>query len=130
MTAMITTQQTTPGASHMATPTMEPTPLTRFGQMAKDHWKEFQPRRYRELEANGTLLEELLSAQTQTLDAIERYKKSLKKGYPPPETTDTMKQIQYQNWLQKTAEEVILPQFILLEPDSEWEAMDRVESER
>ena len=107
----------------------ESTPLTQFGQMAKQHWKEFQPRMYRELEAKGTLMEELLNAQTQTLDAIDRYKDRLKGNHPPPQTTDTMALLQYQTWLQKTAEEVILPQYILLEPDSEWEEAEKREAE-
>jgi hypothetical protein len=85
--------------------------------MAKAHWLEFLPQMYRRMESDGTLMDELVQAQTATEEAIDRYKDQLMRLHPPPQTRDTVKLLQYQTWLQKTAEEVILPQFILMSPE-------------
>ena len=44
--------------------------LNRFGLMAKEHWKEYRPRMYKELEDSGQLEERLYQAQEQTADML------------------------------------------------------------
>ncbi len=45
--------------------------LTAYGLMAKRHWQEYCPQRYRDLEMAGTLEEALFEAQETTLDEME-----------------------------------------------------------
>lgn len=45
-------------------------PLTRFGLMAKRHWKIYLPTLYRELEKEGTLEEALYEAQENTKELL------------------------------------------------------------
>ena len=46
------------------------TPLTQYGKMAENHWREFLPRMVRELEVNGRLHEMLLEAEEKTKDEM------------------------------------------------------------
>ena len=45
--------------------------LTAYGLMAKRHWQEYFPQRYRNLEMAGTLKEALFEAQETTQDEME-----------------------------------------------------------
>lgn len=40
--------------------------LTRYAQMAKDHWKEYRPKEYAELERTGKLTEAVQEADERT----------------------------------------------------------------
>ncbi len=51
--------------------------LTAYGLMAKRHWQEFCPQRYRNLEMAGTLEEALFEAQEMTLDEMEALTRKL-----------------------------------------------------
>ena len=46
------------------------TPLTQYGKMAENHWREFLPRMVRELEVTGRLHEMLLEAEEKTKDEM------------------------------------------------------------
>ena len=74
---------------------------------------------YRELKQSGQLLSYLLDVEERTDEAVDQVRASLKKSKPlPKETTNFLEVLAYQNWLQRTSEELVLQEFILL-PDEE-----------
>jgi hypothetical protein len=79
--------------------TQSPTKLNRYGLMAKQAWKEQRPRMYTRLLKSGRLEAQLLRAQDQAHIAANNL---MDQGYRLPE-----------------AEEIFLPEFILLPSEKE-----------
>lgn len=80
--------------------------LLAYGRMAEAHWREHLPRKVRELEASGRLLEALLEAQERTLDEMESLMRDLRKqGLTPQQAHD-------QAW------EMVRERYILLPPET------------
>jgi len=75
---------------------MELSPLAR---KAKQHWKEFRPTLYKELEADGTLEQALENAAQQTLNEIDELMNAGMFDYE--------------------AEEIVYPKYILLRDENE-----------
>ncbi len=93
--------------------------LGKYGKLAEKHLKEHQPKVYRELKQSGQLLSYLLDVEERTDEAVDQVRASLKKSKPlPKETTIFLEILAYQNWLQRTSEELVLQEYILL-PDEE-----------
>ena len=93
--------------------------LGKYGNMAEKHLKEHLPKVYQELKQSGQLLSYLLDVEERTDEALDQVRASLKKSKPlPKETTNFLEVLAYQNWLQRTSEELVLQEFVLL-PDEE-----------
>jgi hypothetical protein len=75
--------------------------------MAKRHWREFCPQRYRRLEAEGRLEEMLFEAQETTLDEMEILTRKMER-----EQQMTPGQAQTAAW------ELVREKYILLPPES------------
>src|ERR1700736_5098563 len=80
--------------------------LTQYGLMAERHWREFQPKMVRELEAKGTLMESLFEAQERTIGEMEALTRRLE-----TEQKLTPQQAHDQAW------EMIREKYILLPPE-------------
>ena len=52
-------------------------PLTQYGRMAEQHWREFLPKLVRDLEAKGQLRQRLLEAEEKTKDEMATLRSSL-----------------------------------------------------
>ena len=81
--------------------------LTAYGLMAKRHWQVFCPRRYRQLEAEGTLEEMLFEAQETTLDEMEVLTRKMEREHQMTP-----------GQAQTTAWELVREKYILLLPES------------
>jgi hypothetical protein len=68
--------------------------------MALNHWKKWRPKEYRQMQKDGTLNEE---AQKASKEAARQVGSLMEAGYQKHE-----------------AEEVVLPELILLPPESKW----------
>ena len=80
-------------------------PLTQYGKMSENHWREFLPRMVRELEVNGRLYEMLLEAEEKTKDEMATLRIQLmKQGL-------TADQAHRQAW------EMVREKYILLPPE-------------
>ena len=74
--------------------------LNQWAQMAESHWKKFLPKMYRDLEQKGTLEQELIKAGQQTEEMLVNL-------------------VSDGGLRHNEALEIVLPQFILLTPESE-----------
>jgi hypothetical protein len=79
---------------------LEKTPMNHWSKMAKVHWKKYLPRKYKLLEEQGTLEQELTKAGEQAEEMLANLVSD--GGMRPNE-----------------AQEIVLPQFILLPPESD-----------
>ena len=81
------------------------TPLTQYGKMAENHWREFLPMMVHELEVTGRLQEMLLEAEEKTKDEMATLRVQLmKQGL-------TADQAHRQAW------EMVREKYILLPPE-------------
>ncbi len=79
--------------------------LTQYGRMAEKHWREFLPKRVRELETKGQLQEALYEAEEKTKDEMDEAIRGFRKrGYTPQQAHDT-------------AWEIVRERYILLPPE-------------
>jgi len=93
--------------------------LGKWGNMADRHLEEHLPKVRRELKKKGELQSYLLNVQKSTVNALESVIDQLKKSRPPPsESSDHLQLIQYESWLERTSEELVLQEYVLL-PDAE-----------
>ncbi len=91
--------------------------LGKYGNWADRHLEEFLPQVRRELKQSGQLMNYLLNVQGDTLSALEAVRDQLKKQRPPPpKGGDHLQLVQYESWLKRTSEELVLQEFVLL-PD-------------
>ena len=74
--------------------------LNQWAQMAESHWEKFLPKMYRDLEQKGTLEQELIKAGQQTEEMLVNL-------------------VSDGGLRHNEALEIVLPQFILLTPESE-----------
>ena len=81
--------------------------LTQYGLMAERHWREFQPKMVREMEAKGTLMEALFEAQETTIEEMETLTRQLE-----TEQQMTPQQAHDRAW------EMIREKYILLPPEA------------
>ena len=80
-------------------------PLTQYGRLAENHWREFLPRMVAELETKGLLSQMLREAEVKTaleMDALRR--QFIHQGLTPPQAHD-------QAW------EMVRERYILLPPE-------------
>ena len=81
-------------------------PLTQYGLMAEQHWREFRPRMVAELEATNQLHAMLLTTEEQTEMELDRLRRQLmKQGLSPQQAHD-------QAW------EMVREKYIFLPPES------------
>ncbi len=93
--------------------------LGKYGNWADRHLEEFLPQVRRELKKKGELQSYLLNVQGDTLSALENVRNQLKEKRPPPKKgSDPLQLVQYESWLKRTSEELVLQEFVLL-PDAE-----------
>ena len=93
--------------------------LGKYGKLAEKHLKEHLPKVRRELKQSGQLQSYLLNVQNDTLSALESVRNQLREQRPPPpKNSDHLELVQYESWLKRTSEELVLPEFVLL-PDEE-----------
>ena len=81
-------------------------PITQFGRMAEQHWREFRPKMVAELEATGRLHAVLLEAEEQTeteLDSLRRH--FIQQGLTP-------RQAHQRAW------EIVRERYLFLPPES------------
>ena len=79
--------------------------LTQYGRMAEKHWREFLPKKVRELEAKGQLREALSDAEEKTKDEMDQAIRDFRKqGYTPQQAHDS-------------AWEIVRERYILLPPE-------------
>ena len=92
--------------------------LGKYGNWADRHLEEHLPKVHRELKKSGQLESYLLNVQKSTVNALESVRSQLKKQRPPaPESSDHLQLIQYESWLERTSEELVLQEYVLL-PDA------------
>ncbi len=80
-------------------------PLTQYGRMAENHWREFCPRLVADLEATGHLHEMLLEAEERTereLDSLRRH--LIQQGLTPQQAHDRAWEIVRERYLFLPAE--------------------------
>src|ERR1043166_9112073 len=82
------------------------TPLTQYGRMAEQHWREHRPKMVRELEQKGLLHQMLLEAEEKTKDEMATLRIQLMKQGA------TAQQAHDQAW------EMVREKYILLPPES------------
>ena len=93
--------------------------LGKYGNWADRHLEEHLPQVRRELKKSGQLQSYLLNVQQSTLSALESVRNQLRKQRPPPKKgSDPLQLVQYESWLMRTSEELVLPEYVLL-PDEE-----------
>ncbi len=93
--------------------------LGKYGNWADRHLEEFLPEVRRELKQSGQLMNYLMNVQGDTLSALENVRGQLRKRRPPPKKgSDPLQLVQYESWLKRTSEELVLQEFVLL-PDEE-----------
>ncbi len=93
--------------------------LGKYGNWADRHLQEHLPQVRRELKKSGQLQSYLLNVQQSTLSALERVRDQLKEQRPPPpKGSDPLQLVQYESWLKRTSEELVLQEYVLL-PDEE-----------
>ncbi len=80
-------------------------PLTQYGRMAEQHWREHRPKMVRELEQTGRLHQMLLEAEEKTKDEMATLRTDLM------QRGSTAQQAQTQAW------EMVREKFILLPPE-------------
>lgn len=80
-------------------------PLTQYGRMAEQHWREHRPKMVRELEQTGRLHQMLLEAEEKTKDEMVTLRTDLM------QRGSTAQQAQTQAW------EMVREKFILLPPE-------------
>ena len=80
-------------------------PLTQYGRMAENHWREFCPRLVADLEATGHLHEMLLEAEERTereMDSLRRH--LIQQGLTPQQAHDRAWEIVRERYLFLPAE--------------------------
>ena len=93
--------------------------LGKYGNWADRHLEEHLPQVRRELKKSGQLQSYLLNVQQSTLSALESVREQLREKRPPPKKgSDPLQLVQYESWLKRTSEELVLQEFVLL-PDAE-----------
>ncbi len=93
--------------------------LGKYGNWADRHLEEFLPQVRRELKKSGQLQSYLLNVQQSTVNALERVRKQLREQRPPPPpSSDHLQHVQYESWLMRTSEELVLQEYVLL-PDAQ-----------
>ncbi len=93
--------------------------LGKYGDRADRHLEEHLPQVRRELKKAGQLQSYLLNVQNDTLSALESVRNQLREQRPPPKKgSDPLQLVQYESWLKRTSEELVLQEFVLL-PDEE-----------
>ena len=81
-------------------------PLTQYGRMAEQHWREFLPKMVTELEAKGQLRAMLLEAEAQTAKELDSLRQHfLQQGL-------TAQQAQHRAW------EIVRERYIFLPPET------------
>lgn len=79
--------------------------LTQYGRMAEKHWREFLPKKVRELEAQGQLQEMLMEAEEKSKDEMHQaIRDFIKQGYTHQQAHDA-------------AWEIVRERYILLSPE-------------
>lgn len=78
------------------------TPLTQYGRMAENHWREYRPKMVREMEQKGILHQMLLEAEEKTKDEMAALRTQLM------QQGSTAQQAQTQAW------EMVREKYILL----------------
>jgi len=81
------------------------TPLTQYGRMAEQHWREHRPKMVRELQAKGLLHQMLLEAEEKTKDEMATLRTDLM------QRGSTAQQAQTQAW------EMVREKYVLLPPE-------------
>ena len=82
------------------------TPLTQYGRMAEQHWREHCPQMVRELERKGLLHQMLLEAEEKTKDEMTTLRTQLM------QQGSTAQQAHTQAW------EMVREKYLLLPPES------------
>ncbi len=82
------------------------TPLTQYGRMAEQHWREFLPKMVRELERKSLLHQMLVEAEEKTKDEMATLRTQLM------QQGSTAQQAHTQAW------EMVREKFILLPPET------------
>lgn len=80
-------------------------PLTQYGRMAEQHWRDYRPKMVRELQAKGLLHQMLLEAEEKTKDEMATLRTDLM------QRGSTAQQAQTQAW------EMVREKYILLPPE-------------
>ena len=83
-------------------------PLGKYGIKYRKWLEETQPGQYAILSTNLELMALCQQLEQEANDYEETVLTRLRRVTPPPKTEDIMQQIQYNNWLLKTAEEITL----------------------
>ncbi len=92
--------------------------LGKYGNWADRHLEEHLPQVRRELKKSGQLQSYLLNVQQSTVNALERVRSQLREQRPPPpKNSDHLQLVQYESWLKRTSEELVLQEYVLL-PDA------------
>ena len=82
------------------------TPLTQYGRMAEQHWREHCPQMVRELERKGLLHQMLLEAEEKTKDEMTTLRTQLM------QQGSTAQQAHTQAW------EIVREKYLLLPPEA------------
>jgi len=82
------------------------TPLTQYGRMAEQHWREHCPQMVRELERKGLLHQMLLEAEEKTKDEMTTLRTQLM------QQGSTAQQAHTQAW------EMVREKYLLLPPEA------------
>lgn len=91
------------------------TTLNRYGQMARDHWQQYRPRQTKTLTEQGQLMSSLMAAQTHMEIALSNLLAQWLRERPLP--ANPLARLQEMQMRILEAEEILLPQYILLPVD-------------
>lgn len=100
-----------------------------YKRLALSHWAKYLPKMTAGLAKEGKLKAAAEAAALQTLTAERQIREELLKKNPPPES-DFLKKVQHLEWAKKTAEEMVLQEWILLPAEKEVTERDLSETFR
>jgi hypothetical protein len=86
--------------------------LTKFGLLRKQYLKEQFPARYNSLCMTEELMRHCLDIQEQALEMKDTLTEQLRRQYKPPEKTDFMANVRYNNQISDMADEIVIREIV------------------
>ena len=86
--------------------------LTKFGSMRRDFLEKEHPVRFNSLLTQGKLKQHCLEIENQAQELKDTVMEQLRKQYQPPEKTDFMANVQYNNQISDMADEIVIREIV------------------
>jgi hypothetical protein len=90
---------------------------SRYRTMLRRHLQEHRPRQYARMKAEGGLNRHLTETAGQIAESVEQTRQQILERNPPP--MGTVERTQHLNWAQKTAEEMVLAEYLPMDEQTQ-----------